>query len=96
MLNKLNATPSEKHHAYTAGRVFFRWCRSQRYLDRSPMEDLGIRSSNRSRDRVLSDRELASVLTSAREHDVLTASFRCYALLDSEEVKRRSTGMGMD
>jgi len=65
MLNKLNDTPSEKHHAYTAGRAFFRWCRAQRYIDRNPIEHLGIRPSNRSRDRVLSDQELANVLTTA-------------------------------
>ena len=65
LLNKLNNTPSEKHHAYTAGRAFFRWCRTQSYIDRNPMEDLGIRPSNRPRERVLSDQELAYVFTTA-------------------------------
>jgi integrase len=65
ILNKLNATPCEKHHAYAIGRAFFRWCRAQRYIDRNPMEDLGIRPYSVSRDRVLSDRELGCVLTTA-------------------------------
>jgi integrase len=65
ILNKLNATPSEKHHTYTHGRAFFRWCRAQRYIDRNPMEGLGIRPCYQPRDRVLSDRELVCVLTTA-------------------------------
>src|SRR3546814_5193697 len=38
-LGKLTATPGHRHHAFTAGRAFFRWCPGQHLIERSPMED---------------------------------------------------------
>ena len=39
-LAPLSATPSERHHAFTAGRALFRWAVRNQYLERSPMENL--------------------------------------------------------
>ena len=64
-LSKLNDRPGEKHHAFTAGRVFFRWCVRQRYLERSPFENTKVPLVASSRDRVLNDAELATVYRAA-------------------------------
>ena len=53
--------PSEKHHAFTTGRVFFRWCIHQHLIDRSPMENLDVPNNGRSRERILSHDELNTV-----------------------------------
>jgi integrase len=64
-LNKLSNRPSEKEHATRIGRTFFRWCVQQHLIDRSPMENMAV-SVGKSRERVLSDAELAAVYKSAR------------------------------
>lgn len=68
-LNKLNDVPAEKHHAFAAGRVFFRWCIRNHIVERSPMEPLSVPLPHSSRDRVLSDEELAAVYQNARFGD---------------------------
>jgi integrase len=65
-MNALNATPSEKHHAVLAGRIFFRWCVRQHLLDRSPMEHVAVPLKHRARERALHAEELAAVLKCAR------------------------------
>jgi integrase len=65
-LNKLNDVPAEKHHAFAAGRVFFRWCIRNHIIERSPMEPLSVPLPQSSRDRVLSDEELAAVFQTAK------------------------------
>ncbi|NNE85805.1 MAG: site-specific integrase, partial [Alphaproteobacteria bacterium] len=62
----LNDVPAEKHHAFAAGRVFFRWCIRNHIIERSPMEPLSVPLPQSSRDRVLSDEELAAVFQTAR------------------------------
>lgn len=57
--------PSEKHHAFTAARRFFRWCVGQHYIDRSPMELMQTPRNGSARKRVLSEPELAKVYTTA-------------------------------
>ena len=64
-LMALAETPSERIHAFTAGRAFFRWCVRQRYIDRSPMEHMQLPSKPNARDRILSDDELKAVYTAA-------------------------------
>ena len=66
-LNALNGTPSEKHHAVLAGRIFYKWCVRQHIIDRSPMEKIVNPPKGTSRDRILSDEELAIVYKAARE-----------------------------
>jgi integrase len=68
-LDKLNDRPVEKHHAIVAGRVFFNWCIRKHYLDRSPMERMRPGTAGKSRERVLSDRELGVVFKTALEGD---------------------------
>jgi integrase len=50
--------PAERHHAFAAGRAFFRFCVSQHCIDRSPMADMEPPSNSRPRERALSDQEL--------------------------------------
>jgi len=57
--------PSEKQHAFAAGRAFFRFCVGQQYLDRSPMADMDPPASSKPRQRVLTAEELAAVYKNA-------------------------------
>ena len=68
-LDRLSKTPGEQRHAFTAARTFFRWCTRppRRYLKHSPMEGYEAPSKARSRERVLSDRELTIIYRSAGE-----------------------------
>jgi hypothetical protein len=65
-LNALNETPSEKHHAVLAGRIFFRWCVRQHIIERSPMEHITAPPKPPSRERVLAPDELRDVLECSR------------------------------
>jgi len=58
--------PAEKHHAFSAGRAFFRYCVAQHHVDRSPMADMEPPASSAPRQRVLTDRELGAVYKTAR------------------------------
>lgn len=62
ILNGLNKTPSEKHHAFVAGNVFFNWCVRQHLIDTSPMEHISVPPKPSSRDRVLDDDEITQLL----------------------------------
>jgi integrase len=63
-LDKLLRVGSEQNHALVAVKVFFRWAQRRRYIEHSPCE--GMQTSKRpSRDRVLSDRELAAIFRAA-------------------------------
>ena len=66
-LRELSDRPSERHHAFTAVRVFFRWCVQQHYLDRSPVENMDTPPNTPSRSHILSDDELRRVLLTAQE-----------------------------
>lgn len=61
-LNKLNDTPAEKHHVFTAARAFFRWSLRQYIVDRNPMERIYVSPPKSSRERVLTSKELPSAL----------------------------------
>jgi integrase len=78
-LNALNDRPSEKEHAHRIGRTFFRWCVRQHIIDRSPMENMDAPPVGTSRDRVLTDDELAAVYRTASTGD--TTFHRFVALL---------------
>lgn len=58
-------TLSERHHAFAAGRAFFRFCVTEQYLDRSPMADMEPPAASRPRERVLSEEELRAVYKAA-------------------------------
>ncbi|MDX2308559.1 MAG: tyrosine-type recombinase/integrase [Hyphomicrobium sp.] len=59
--------PAAARHVFTAGRTFFRWAVRRRYLQHSPVEGLQLPTRPVSRDRVLSDRELARIYEVARD-----------------------------
>jgi integrase len=61
--------PSEKHHAFTAGRRFFRWCVQNHLVDRSPMENMAAAPGGRPRSRVLAEAELRAVYRTARSSE---------------------------
>jgi integrase len=66
-LRMVDDRPAERHHAFTVGRIFFRWCMRQHYVDRSPMERIQVPAAASSRDRVLTPAELAHVYHNAIE-----------------------------
>lgn len=61
--------PSEKHHAFTAARRFFRYAVQQHIIDRSPMETMAPPPACASRERVLAEDELRAVYATARAGD---------------------------
>ena len=61
--------PSEKHHAFTAARRFFRYAVQQHIIERSPMESMAPPAAGASRERVLSPDELRAIYTTARAGD---------------------------
>ncbi|HEY1710730.1 MAG TPA: tyrosine-type recombinase/integrase, partial [Rhizomicrobium sp.] len=65
LLKKLNHAPAERHHAYTAGRAFFRYCVRSHIIEQNPMERIAVLPPNNSRERVLTEPELAKVLKQA-------------------------------
>jgi integrase len=65
-IDQLLATPALANNAFTVIRTFFRWCVRRRYITQNPTDGLVKPAKPLSRDRVLSDPELASVLTTAR------------------------------
>ncbi len=78
-LAKLAGKPAERHAAFRAGRSFFRWCVRQRLIDRSPLENVPVPPTTPSRERVLTDDELAAVYRTAIEGN--TTFHRIVALL---------------
>lgn len=56
---------AERHHAFAAGRAFFRYCVSNHLVDRSPMADMEPPAASKSRERVLSQDELKAVYKAA-------------------------------
>jgi integrase len=58
--------PSERHHAFTAGRRFFRYAVQNHIIDRSPMESMAPPARGVSRERVLTEDELRAVYRTAR------------------------------
>ena len=63
--HRLAKLPRGQHnHALTAGRIFFNWCRKQRYLTENPCEGFAKHSTH-SRTRILSDAELKAIWNSA-------------------------------
>lgn len=68
-LRKLSDRPGEHNGAFRVGRAFFRWCVRQRLIDRSPLENVQAPPTSPSRERVLSDDEIAAVYRIAIDGD---------------------------
>lgn len=67
IIDGLQDRPALAGHAFTAARTFFRWAVRRRLLSHSPMEGLQMPRKPASRDRVLTDGELAAVWAMAPE-----------------------------
>lgn len=65
-LDRLKKTPSERHHAFVAARAFYNWCVSQGHLEIAPTDRMAPTLPTASRDRILSDQELAAVYLKAQ------------------------------
>lgn len=64
--NLQSLPPSEKHHAFVVGKLFFTWCVRNHILDRSPMENMQPPKNGKPRERILSSDELQAVLMAAK------------------------------
>ena len=73
IIDGILSTPSEANHLHTALKTFLNFCRRRGYLDRNPLEALQKPAKAVSRERVLSDPELALVLTTARSRGLYGA-----------------------
>ncbi|MCP4408276.1 MAG: tyrosine-type recombinase/integrase [Gammaproteobacteria bacterium] len=67
-LNKLNSTPSEQAHANTAIRIFCNWAYREELIDQNPVDRLPKLHKLPSRERVLSEQELAEVYREAEKY----------------------------
>ncbi|MCW5688469.1 MAG: site-specific integrase [Pseudolabrys sp.] len=65
-LDRLKDTPSERHHAYVAVKVFFRWAMRRGYVHANPCDQVQLAPVKSERERALSDAELVTVLRAAR------------------------------
>ncbi|MFZ2555550.1 MAG: site-specific integrase [Minisyncoccia bacterium] len=61
-----NGAPSAGNHALSAVRKFFNWCVERGLIEISPCTAIKKPTPHRSRDRVLSDHELAAIWSAAR------------------------------
>ena len=64
-LDRLKNTPTEAVHTFTTLRTFFRFCVERGFIPRSPLEGMKRPARLHSRERVLTDQELAAVLKAA-------------------------------
>lgn len=67
-LNKLNHTPSEKHHAFVTVRAYFNWCVNEGIIETSPVVSLSPTKMSRPRERILTTDELVKVWNNAVEN----------------------------
>lgn len=65
-LEELGAGPSERKHAFVALRTMLNWCRKRGYIDTSPMPELSVKATPRSR--ILTDTELQALWARAEEY----------------------------
>ncbi len=66
-LDRMIDTPSEQRHALVALKIFMSWCERRFYLQSSPCSRLQSPAATTTRERVLTDAELATVLPQARK-----------------------------
>jgi len=62
ILKKLSHVPSERHHAYTAARAFFRFCVREHVIETNPIDRIEVLPPNSSREHVLEPVDLAKAL----------------------------------
>jgi integrase len=61
--------PSEKRHAFTVARAFFRYCLQNGYVEKNPIERVLVPVPGEPRERVLSPEELSQVWNSTKDSD---------------------------
>ena len=66
-LDQIKNTPSEQRYALVALKIFMAWCERRFYLKSSPCARLQAPGAATTRERVLTDAELAAVLIQARK-----------------------------
>ena len=67
-VEKLKDTPAEQNYAFVTARTLLRWAVKNDYLESNPIDGLSPPAKTTSRNRVLSDKELAEVYTAARAY----------------------------
>lgn len=65
-LDRLKEKPSERHHAYVVAKILFRWAMRRGYIVSNPCDRIQHAPASVSRERALTDEELAVVLRAAR------------------------------
>ncbi len=70
ILDGLADKPQEALHLFTAARTLFRFCKRRGYILQSPLDGQEPPAKAGSRDRVLTDPELAQTVAAARSRDV--------------------------
>lgn len=65
IIDKLLDKPSEAIKAQAVISTFLTWARRREYIDKNPLSGIPLPAKPKSRDRVLSDRELAAILKAA-------------------------------
>jgi integrase len=65
IIDELLDTPATANHVFTAMRTFFNWCVARRYLKHAPTAGLTLPAKPGKRERVLSEKELATIYRAA-------------------------------
>lgn len=68
LVDGIAATPTEQLHLFVITKTFLRFCVRRRLLDTNPLDGLPAPGRYRTRERTLSDREIATVWRAATEH----------------------------
>jgi integrase len=65
VIEKSSESVSTRRHIFVAARTFFRWLQRQRIIRASPLQDIAAPGNATSRDRVLTDDEMARIYKAA-------------------------------
>jgi integrase len=69
VIDGLRSTPGEAEHLHRVAKTFFRWAVRRRLILHSPLEGVEAPAKGKTRDRVLTDAELATVFSTAQRSD---------------------------
>ena len=61
-------TPSQANHAFNIFKAFLNWCVEREYLEKNPLGASKLPHRQQTRERVLSDTEMAAILAATREN----------------------------
>ncbi len=80
LIDGMLKTPSEANHAFAILKTFFRWCEKRGYIKNNPLRSLTAPVKTATRDRTLTDDEIASVLTTAPNQGIYGKIMLCLLL----------------